>query len=276
MKTVYYFIKILRPSNVFIAFCVVFVAASITGTIQPVENVFLAAITVAFITAGANIINDYYDIDIDRINKPERLLASGKITPRAALIDFIIVYLCGWLIALLIHWSMFLVAFIVGILLYFYSYRLKRTVLWGNATVSFASAMAFVYGGMAVNRLSQSLFPAGFAFLFHFGREVIKDMEDMEGDKKAGCVTFAIKYGLKSSLYLAICIFGLLVIVTLIPYLRGIYNIYYLIIVIIGVYPVLFYVIYNSWKNPEPGNLNRMSNLLKIDMLVGLLAIYVG
>jgi geranylgeranylglycerol-phosphate geranylgeranyltransferase len=276
MKIVYYFIKVTRPSNVFIAFCVVFVAASITGTIQPVEHVLLAAITVAFITAGANIINDYYDIEIDRINKPDRLLASGKITPGAAFIYFIIVYLCGWLVALLIHWTMFLVAFSVGILLYLYSFRLKRTVLWGNATVSFASAMAFIYGGMAVNRLTHSLFPAGFAFLFHFGREIIKDMEDIKGDRKTGSVTFAIKFGFLPSLYLTATIFILLILLTLIPYILGIYSIYYMLVVILGVYPVLLYVLYSSWKNPYPDNLNRLSNLLKVDMIVGLLAIYLG
>jgi geranylgeranylglycerol-phosphate geranylgeranyltransferase len=218
-------IKISRPVNVVITFLTIIVAAEIAGGLEPVESVLHAAVSASLIKIGANVINDYFDISIDKINKPQRPLV-------------------------------------------------KRTVLWGNLTVSLATAMAFIYAGMAVGHFEAALIPAGFAFLFHFGREVLKDMEDIKGDKQAGAMTFPIKYGIPNSNRLTRVVFILLVILTLIPYIFDIYGLNYFLMVCIGVYPVLIYVVYRSQKDPSPKNLSFMSNLLKADMLIGLIAIY--
>jgi len=98
----------------------------------------------------------------------------------------------------------------------------------------------------------------------------------MEGDKREGVVTYAIKHGIKQSLRLTTVIFIVLIVVTLIPYILHIYGIIYLLVIIFGIYPVLAFVIYRSWKYPNPDNLGLMSNILKADMLVGLIAIYLG
>jgi 4-hydroxybenzoate polyprenyltransferase len=98
----------------------------------------------------------------------------------------------------------------------------------------------------------------------------------MEGDKREGVVTYAIKHGLKQSLRLTTVIFIVLIVVTLIPYILHIYGIIYLFVIIFGIYPVLAFVVYRSWKYPNPHNLGVMSNILKANMLVGLMAIYFG
>ncbi len=263
-----------RPSNVLIAFISIFVAAELAGGLNPLENVILAAFSASFITIGANVINDYYDIAIDRINKPFRPLAAGKISNKSAIRFFFILYILAWSVAGIINIPMFFIAFTVGILLFFYSYKLKRTLLWGNLTVSLATAMAFVYGGGAVNHYKETLFPAMFAFFFHFGREILKDIQDLEGDYQAGAITFPIKFGIDKSLQLVSLVFILVVILTVIPYIFGIYSIKYFITVCIGIYPVLAFVLYRSWENRTPHNLGQMSNILKADMIVGLLAIY--
>jgi geranylgeranylglycerol-phosphate geranylgeranyltransferase len=270
------FIHISRPSNVLIAFLSVVIAAAVAGSLQPWVNVLLASFSAALITIGANVINDYFDISIDTINKPHRPLPSGLLSKRAALFYFILVYLSAWVLAFSISHIMFIIAFLIGILLFFYSFKLKRTVLWGNMVVSLSTAMAFIYGGLAVDRLEGTWFPAAFAFLYHFAREIIKDIQDMEGDTREGVVTFAIKYGYKQSLRLATIIFVILVVVTMIPYILDIYGIIYLLVIIFGIYPVLAFVVYRSWKYPDPHNLGVMSNILKANMLVGLMAIYFG
>lgn len=270
------FIHISRPSNVLIAFLSVVIAAAVAGSLQPWVHVLLAAFSAALITIGANVINDYFDIQIDAINKPHRPLPSGLLSKKDAFFYFILVYLSAWVLALSIGPVMFVIAFLIGILLFFYSFKLKRTVLWGNIVVSFSTAMAFIYGGLAVDRLEGTWFPAAFAFLYHFGREIIKDIQDMEGDKREGVVTYAIKYGLKQSLRLTTVIFIVLIVVTLIPYILHIYGIIYLLVIIFGIYPVLAFVVYRSWKYPNPHNLGVMSNILKANMLVGLMAIYFG
>jgi 4-hydroxybenzoate polyprenyltransferase len=171
---------------------------------------------------------------------------------------------------------MFLIALSFSFLLIIYSYRLKRIVLLGNIAVSLTTAMAFVYGGFAVGHYKATLYPAGFAFFYHLGREVLKDMQDMEGDEKAGASTFAIKFGISHSIRLIIVVFILLIILTLIPYILHIYSVLYLMIVIAGIYPVLVFVIIQAYKNPSPDNLGRLSDILKANMIVGLLAIYLG
>jgi len=269
--------EISRPLNVLIAFLTILIAAAVAaGGLQINREVLLAAISTALITIGANVINDIFDVAIDRINKPYRPLPAGKLSRNEALVYFLLVYAAGWLIAALINVTMFLIAIIIGILLVFYSVWYKRTILFGNMVVSFASAMAFVYGGLAVGRIEETFFPAVFAFLFHFGREVIKDLQDTNGDRQAGAVTFAVKYGHKPSFYLTLVVFLVLIVVTLIPYILRIYNLAYLLVVIFGIYPVMGLVLYVTWKTTEQKKLGLMSTILKIDMLVGLLAIYVG
>jgi geranylgeranylglycerol-phosphate geranylgeranyltransferase len=274
MNTIFVLFKLSRPVNVLISFLTIIIAAELAGGLNPFENVLFAAISAALITIGANVINDYYDIEIDKVNKPKRPLAAGKLAKKYALIFFVTVYGIAWALALFISLWMFLIAFTTGIILFFYSYRLKRTILWGNLTVSFATAMAFVYGGLAVDHFKETFFPAAFAFLFHLGREILKDIQDIDGDAQAGAVTFPIKFGITSSLNLIFVDFILLVFLTAIPYILSIYSIRYFLTICLGIYPVLLFVLYRSRKEKSPENLGFLSNLLKADMVIGLLAIY--
>ncbi|MCK5032602.1 MAG: UbiA family prenyltransferase, partial [Calditrichia bacterium] len=93
------FIVFSRPANVLIAFVTIFIAAGISGALNPLINVFLAALSASLITVGANVINDYFDIEIDRINKPKRLLPSGQISKKQALMFFACSYLIAWILA---------------------------------------------------------------------------------------------------------------------------------------------------------------------------------
>jgi len=276
IKKICTFIDIARPSNVLIAFLTIFIAAAVARGPILNQDVFFAAISTALITIGANVINDIFDVAIDRINKPTRPLPAEKLTRSEALAFFILVYLLSWIFAVLINGTMFLVAFSVSILLILYSAKFKRTILFGNFIVSFTTALAFVYGGLAVGRIRATLFPAAFAFLFHFGREIIKDMQDVAGDQNAGAITFAVKYGHRASFLLTLLVFLLLIIVTLLPYILDMYNIFYLLVIVVGIYPVLALVLYVAWRAPEPDKLGKVSMLLKADMLVGLVAIYFG
>jgi len=271
-----YWFQITRPNNVLIAFLSVWIAAVVAGGIDPIFDLILVSISAALITIGANVINDIFDVEIDRINKPNRPLPSGNVSIREAYIIFSCSYLIGWVMAWLVNHYVFLVALIFGLLLILYSYRFKRMVLVGNFVVSLATGMAFIYGGMAVNRIEGTFFPALFAFFFHFGREIIKDLQDVEGDRARGANTLAVVYGTKTALITTSIIFMLLIILTLIPYILNIYEIIYIFIILIGIYPVIIIVLYKCWSSPDPSTLGKMSNLLKADMLVGLLAIYFG
>ena len=269
-------IAISRLTNVLISMISIFVAAFITGTLHPAINVLLACVSGGLIAAGANTINDYFDLEIDRINKPKRPLVAGKLLSSQALIIALFEFAVGSLLALFIGLLAFIIAFSISLLLFFYSYRLKRLPLIGNLAVSFSTGMAFIYGGIAVHRVVETLIPAIFAFFYHFGREIIKDIQDREGDTSEKARTFPIIYGNRLSLILTTLNFALLTVLVFLPFLFGWYGIKYILVILFGVYPVIFFSVWSMWRNQTPSNLGFISNLLKADMLVGLLAIYLG
>ncbi|HFE63385.1 MAG TPA: hypothetical protein ENK14_03085 [Caldithrix sp.] len=277
LKSRYFaFIVIARPVNVLIGMLSIFIAAFITGTLQPFNRVLFAVVSGGIITAAANTINDYFDLAIDRVNKPYRPLPSGQMSVTLALNLSIAEFFAGIILSVFISRTAFLIASTISLLLFFYSFKLKRVPLWGNLAVSFASAMAFIYGGVAVDRVSRTLIPAAFAFFYHFGRELIKDIQDMEGDARDQAKTFPLVFGKTAALRLTTLNFLLLIIFIAIPFIFGWYGSAYFVVILIGVYPVLLFSIYRIWSNQSFASLGFVSNLLKADMLIGLLAIYLG
>lgn len=271
-----YFWTLSRPLNVAITFVTIWIAAFISPAFHLNRQLVLASVIAALIAAGANIINDIFDLEIDRINKPNRLLPAGKISVREAWRYFYVVYGLAFFLSLFCKPAMFVIALVIAILLIWYSARLKRTVLWGNITVSLASAMAFIYGALSVGDWRSGIIPAVFAFFFHLGREIIKDMQDLEGDLRQHTITFPGRFGLKASVALINVLFIFLIILTAVPYILNIYGILYWRIVLIGVDSVLLFSSVYLWFRHDPVSLGRISHLLKLDMLVGLAAIYFG
>jgi len=265
-----------RPVNVLISILSIFVAAFITGTIFPLAKVLLACFSGGIIMAASNTMNDYFDLDIDRVNRPKRPLVSGRLNPQFALRLAQLEFGLGIILGIFISFTAFLIALIISSLIIFYSYKLKRMPLLGNLMVSFATSMAFIYGGVAVNRIRQTIVPAVFSFFYHFGREIIKDIQDMAGDAAGGARTFPLVYGEKAALQLTTLNFIFLILLLPVPYLIRWYNLNYLLVIILGICPVLFFSIYSIWKDKSPDNLGKISTLLKADMPVGLLAIYLG
>jgi geranylgeranylglycerol-phosphate geranylgeranyltransferase len=270
------YLQLARPLNVVIAAGSVLVGALAAGVWAFSPAVLWAMIVAALITAGANAMNDLFDLDIDRINKPHRPLPAGRLSGSQARGFSIVVMVVGLGLSVLLGlWGM-IVAWTVTILLVAYSARLKRTPLWGNLAVALAAGLAFVYGGLAAGRIGPALIPAGFAFLFHLGREILKDAEDVAGDRAAGARTLATQVGIATALKWAGFVFVLLILATPLPFVMGGYSLAYLIIVILGVDVSLVWVIVSSLRNQGPVNLGRLSFLLKLDMWVGLAAIMMG
>jgi geranylgeranylglycerol-phosphate geranylgeranyltransferase len=161
------------------------------------------------------------------------------------------------------------------VILYWYSAVFKRTIIVGNVVVALMTGMAFIYGAVVVGNLNRALVPALFAFLINLAREVIKDIEDVEGDRKEHAITLPVKYGTRPALWLASVSILLLIATTIAAYLFRVYTVLYL-------YPVLFVdvllltVMIWMWKDQTPLTMNRLSNGLKVCMIVGLGAIFLG
>ena len=276
MKIIKGYILLTRPLNQLIAFLAIFVGGAVTGTIQPLFYLIVASLSGTLISAGGCSINDYYDIEIDRVNKPTRPLPAGIVSQKQAYVFSIVLFSLGIIASFFIHAFNFLIALTSSILLYLYSFRLKRTVLWGNLTVAFLTGLAFVYGGLAVGRVRKAFVVGIFAFLYHLAREIIKDIEDLKGDKSRGIETLPIRYGVKTALLWATMVLSCLIFLTLVPYFMKLFSVGYLYVVIFGVDIFLVFVIISMWQQPEPKNLGRLAFAMKADMFIGLLAVYIG
>lgn len=276
MQSIKAYIQLTRPLNLLIAFLAIFIGGFVTGTIHPLFRLFLACLSGAFVGAGANAVNDYFDLEIDRLNKPFRPLPRGAIPPGKAHVFAVVLFGMGIVLGALIHTTALIIALASSCLLYFYSLRLKKISVWGNVTVAFVSGLAFVYGGLAVNRIGSALIVGLFAFFFHWSREIIKDIEDIEGDRSQGLRTLPIVGGVKVALIWATVLIVILIGLTLIPYMLDIFSIWYLVVVVLGVHLYLVYMVISMWRNPEPAHLGRLSLWMKFDMFFGLLAIYLG
>ncbi len=270
-------IRIVRPINVLFTFAVVVVIITMIAPANVVTPATLwAALSAALIGAGGNVINDVCDLEIDRINRPDRVLVQNNMTTAQATGWASVLFCTGILISLQLGWENTSVAILAAGGLVGYSVWLKRTPLWGNLTVSFFSGLTFLYGGLAVAAPQAALFPAGFAFFIHLARELIKDMEDLEGDKRQDARTFPIVFGVRAATGLATLAMVALSLLIAIAYRLRQYNDYFLYISLLTVFPLLTWVVVKIWRDPGPNDLNTASRLLKITMIAGLVALFAG
>jgi geranylgeranylglycerol-phosphate geranylgeranyltransferase len=270
------FFRLSRPVNVLISMLSVLTAILICGVFAFEWRILFACLTSALLTAAANAVNDYFDHDIDLINRPNRPLPHGDIEPTEALYFALSLFILGVFFSYLINIETLICAGTFSLLLICYSARWKRMVLIGNIVVSLATAFAFLYGGFAVKAIEKALFPALFAFLMHFGREIIKDMEDIVGDQQNGAVTFPIRYGNRAAKIMVTAFYVILMAITYLPYVLGLYGRVYVMIVSLGVNTVLLWSIISLWHDASRRNLRLMSAVIKADMFIGLAAIYAG
>jgi geranylgeranylglycerol-phosphate geranylgeranyltransferase len=271
------FIKITRPINVLITFCVIIVASiiCIRGEYE-ISKILFAAI-VGGTTAGAgNIINDIFDLEIDKINKPARPLAAGRLKLNEALGLYIALVIFSVALSALINWPAFVIEVVTCIALFFYSFSLKKVALFGNLLISFLTGLAFIFGGVAVGHFQYAIIPAIFAFLINLLRELVKDMEDLKGDSQKGVLTFPYIYGPLSTKRLIFVLTFVLMLATFYPFLFNIYGIKYFIVVMMFVNTSLIYFIKKLFDDDSLKNLSRLSFLLKLNMVFGLIAIYLG
>lgn len=166
------------------------------GTWSDPTLLVLAAST-CLIAAAGYVINDYFDVKIDLINKPSRVVVGKEMTRRKAILLHVILSAAGILSGLLISWKIAAVNLVSAGLLWWYSAELKRGVFFGNLAISILTAASlmvlyipFPDSGPAI------LVYAVFAFGMTMIREAVKDMEDVRGDQAYGCTTLPIRMGI--------------------------------------------------------------------------------
>ena len=267
------YIEILRPGNAIMALIAVVLMAIIGKTYS--FGIVLGAVSVFLATGAGNTINDYCDYEIDKINKPERPIPSGRIKLKNALYYSLILFLIATIIGFFISVENGLTVIICSILMIVYAYDFKQRCLIGNICVSLLTGLTFVYGGLITGDVVLGIFLGLFAFLMTLSREIIKDTEDIEGDKKENANTLPIKYGPKNAVKIVVILNILTCLLSPILYIYNVFSIVYLIIVLIA--DIIFiYSAVLSLKDQSKENLHKVSKLMKIAMFIAFISFAVG
>ncbi len=312
MKLLFAFLKLIRwPNLIFIAitqwmfyfFVVDSLRVGTSVSIHPASFhhllFYLLIIASVLIAAAGYIINDYFDMHIDAINKPDKVVVDKTLKRRWAILFHILFSFFGILISLFISyktgkWIISIINIFCVLLLWFYSTTFKRKLLSGNIIIAaltawviivvyfFAGAGNINYGGwhdgvydVDIRKLYKfTILYAGFAFIVSLIREVIKDMEDMFGDAKYDCKTMPIVWGVPAAkvftaVWIVVCI-ALLVIVQLYVWQSGwwvsaLYSIFLIIL-------PLFVILKGLYVATKPADYHRLSSLIKMVILTGILS----
>ena len=277
MKYLLGYIMIIRPLNVFLGGLTILISSLIIKYEGPAISVILPVFVVMFFTIGANTLNDYFDYEIDKINRPDRAISSGLVLRNHALILSLFSLVVGVLIALRLNKDSQLLSIGVSLpLIIAYNVKLKNYPLIGNIIVSLILAMSFIYAGLVFEKTEPLIIPALLAFGLTLIREIVKDLADIKGDKSAGLMTFPIVYGKKKTIILCTILSLFLGIGSFIPFLTGYYNTFYGISLILMVEIPLAVVVISLLNKPVILTAKRGSKLLKFCTLGGLLSIYIG
>jgi geranylgeranylglycerol-phosphate geranylgeranyltransferase len=262
--------RITRPMNSVTAGLAAIVAYLIaTSTVIPAA--LLLFVVVTLVTAAGNVINDYFDVEIDRVNRPDRPIPSGQVSLPAARAFSVTLFLAAILVCLFTNELCMVIAVFNSLLLIGYAARLKRTPLLGNLTVSYLAASMFLFGG-ALGGLPGLFHVMPFAIMTFFAmlaRELVKDAEDVGGDKASGAVTIPIRYGIPVTMYLALFCAILGVMASLAPFLW--WGLWYIsgILLVDGI--ILFACIKTvRCTTPEEVKASGSSTLLKAGMFASL------
>lgn len=260
------------------------------NTVRPLLWIIAASVSIA---AAGYIINDYFDLNIDQINKPEKNVFAKIIHRRWAILWHFIFSVLGITATAigvgLNKWYLILANIACVALLWLYSTSFKRQLLIGNIVISLLTAwtvlilfFAFTSPREAIMGNSSatikffriSFLYAGFAFISSLIREAIKDMEDMEGDEKYGCKTLPIVAGIRATkIYVSIWAVVLLAALVILQFYVLQFQWWYAIMysVILVIVP-LAYLLYKLPKATSVSEFSALSRLSKIIMFTGIIS----
>jgi geranylgeranylglycerol-phosphate geranylgeranyltransferase len=267
------YLEILRPGNAIMAVLAVFLMAIISGKFT--IEALIATVVVFLVTGAGNAINDFFDHKIDAINKPERPIPSGRIPLKTVGIYSVSLFVIGIVIAFYINWLLGMIALLSSLLMIYYAYDLKKRLIIGNVSISFLTGLCFVFGGIAVGEIIISTYLGFYAFLMTMAREIVKDMEDMEGDKEEGATTLPIVYGKKTSSILAAFFMIIASLTSPILYILNIFNIFYLLMLILAILLFLTGAI-SILRDQSLENTRKISKRIKIGIGVVFVAFAMG
>lgn len=265
------FLKLTRFWNLLIiATAQYFTAFFLVGhsTLRDYQLFLLTASTV-IVAAGGYIINDYYDVKIDLINKPGRVVIGKKVARRYALLFHSVLSITGTLIGFFLSWQIGVINFLSAFLLWWYSNDLKRQPFIGNGVVALLTGLAiFLVSVLYQTHLPLVITYSVFAFAITLIREIVKDMEDLKGDNTFGCQTLPIIWGLRRTKFLIY--FLMLVLFGSVVYINEVFTKLPLLYFFVFLFLPLVFLFVRLLRADTKKDFYKLSQWCKIIMLLGV------
>ena len=262
------YLELLRPVDGLMAAFAVLVGSvvGLTGFFFGISLLLAMASVFLFSSAGI-VLNDYFDLEMDKVNAPNRPLPSGRIKKKTALHYSIALFAIAIALAAIINILCLGLALLNTLLEVLYAWKFKRIALLGNFTDSWFPASSFLYGALAAQSLGAVPWLALLAFLANTGREIHGDLEDIKGDKKVKAKTLPILLGEKKSLLLGNLFILAAVMLSFLPWHLGILSVYYAVVVACA--DMVF--IASMFSKPS-----RNQALTKLAMVIAMVAFVAG
>lgn len=271
------FLRILRPANcIFIFVCVMGGAYFKNDYIFESATLYVSFIAM-LIGAFGYVINDVVDIDMDRLNRPHRVLPSNEMKKSTAIVFSLILVASGVYLATFIE-NLYIIYITIlnSFLLFIYALSLKKIPLIGNLLVAIVAGSTFIFGGLSNDNILNSINIAIIASIFTLIREIVKDAEDIHGDSSFGAKTLPIIFSRAFSLefvgFLIVLLLGFIIFLysTQRMFLKTT-----ILLTILTIIP-MFYLMVENLKKINTISLRRYSNFIKIEMLVLLIITFFG
>ncbi len=264
-------IELTRPVNVIAASVLTFIGAFVAGGVieEPVGVGAAVAATGLAVGAG-NAINDYFDREIDRINQPDRAIPRGAVSPRGALVFSVVLFGGAVGLAVTLPATAIAIAGINLLALVAYTEVFKGLPGVGNALVAYLVGSTFLFGAAAVGAIEPAIVLFVLASVATLAREIIKDVEDIEGDREEGLNTLPIAIGERRALVVATVLLVAAVIASPLPFFLTEFGVAYL-LVVVPANVMMLYAAYESFGDPTAGQ-----SYLKYGTFVAALAFIVG
>ena len=224
-------LKLLRFELPFSAgVCVVMGQLLALGEFASIHVTVFGFISVFLISASILVMNDYFDVETDKLNAPHRPIPSNLVTPNEALYFSLFLLFAGIILSYLISIIVFFISIVLAVIGFLYNRYFKKSGLPGNLMVSFSVGMTFIYGGASVGLPFHKmvLFFGLIAALIDLGEEIAADSMDIQGDLLINSNSLAIKYGKSTALKISGFIFFLVILLSAIPFILNWFSIIYL------------------------------------------------
>jgi 4-hydroxybenzoate polyprenyltransferase len=280
-------LKIIRPNNLLLMAllqCLVLMSLGNANYLfYDIQKTCLLVLSTLLIAAAGYIINDYFDVKIDLVNKPDKVVVGSELSRRWAIISHITFTAIGLVCAYFVNIKTFGLALFCALLLYFYSSSLKKQFLVGNLAIALLSAISVLicqaYIGLLddTKLIAYSFFAASTTFM----REIIKDIEDEKGDALFQSNTLPISLGLRKTKRV-LMVASIILLLAIIAYLFIAMNqvdtgkllfMAYAIMLFAGVAVPLVFFIVKLDRADRQQDFAQLSGRMKVIMLIGILSI---